>query len=349
MSRVYFLHLNAGLNDSNVGDYQLDTLMHGMCSIDVEVHTNLRWWWLLTEEKDKNPSRFTKLWGRGFSSSGILDEHPKIVTNPIKTKRGELDTVYDLCIIGIHHTLNGLPNEAKANVVRTAQLNVLADKYAIIDGHDFPHMPQDDFGPDTTYFKRELTVENEERAKPISFAFPERKILKPDLLNYFKKRDIAPLIPVCQNVNPDYMKTYVYDDEKSYYDMYQTSVLALTSKKGGWDTMRHLEILANRCIPIFVDLELCPQSTLWNFPKDLCFLARQYVDLNLTDGSTYDPMAPLPHCGVVKIGDPGKIKNPTEKRMAEIFEIQKQLFRYFKENLLTSCLAKYVLKESLKG
>ena len=51
--------------------------------------------------------------------------------------------------------------------------------------------------------------------------------------------------------------------------MYRQSMFALTSKKGGWDCLRHYEILAAGCIPIFEDLDSCPPDTLVSFPKKI--------------------------------------------------------------------------------
>jgi len=39
--------------------------------------------------------------------------------------------------------------------------------------------------------------------------------------------------------------------------------------KGGWDCMRHYEILANGCIPYFIDLDQCDVRTMAFLPKEL--------------------------------------------------------------------------------
>jgi hypothetical protein len=62
-------------------------------------------------------------------------------------------------------------------------------------------------------------------------------------------------------------------EEASYRKMYQESRFALTCKKGGWDALRHYEILANGCIPVFTDLSKCPEDTLTMFPKREMFRA----------------------------------------------------------------------------
>ena len=40
-------------------------------------------------------------------------------------------------------------------------------------------------------------------------------------------------------------------------------------KKGGWDCMRHYEIMANGCLPLFVDFDNCPDTTMTSLDRDL--------------------------------------------------------------------------------
>ena len=37
--------------------------------------------------------------------------------------------------------------------------------------------------------------------------------------------------------------------------------------KGGWDCLRHYEILMNGCIPLFLDIKNCPKDTISTLPK----------------------------------------------------------------------------------
>jgi hypothetical protein len=94
---------------------------------------------------------------------------------------------------------------------------------------------------------------------PISFSIPASKI-RTTVLE--KTRHTASLIP-------GDLSTYTFTDEASYYEGYATSVFGKTWRKGGWDCMRHYEILANGCIPWFVDLDKCPERTITHFPKKL--------------------------------------------------------------------------------
>lgn len=94
---------------------------------------------------------------------------------------------------------------------------------------------------------------------PIGFSIHDSKIVS----NIQEKSQLlAPLIP-------GDVKTYIYRDEKTYYDDYKKSWFGITHKKAGWDCMRHYEILACGCIPLFKDLESCPNDTMTFFPKNI--------------------------------------------------------------------------------
>lgn len=94
---------------------------------------------------------------------------------------------------------------------------------------------------------------------PIGFSIPESKVLEhiPE-----KDQDFAYVIP-------GHQETYIFDQEDEYYKDYQHSFFAITKKKCGWDCLRHYEILANGCIPYFLDLDECPEKTMAFFPKEL--------------------------------------------------------------------------------
>ena len=77
-----------------------------------------------------------------------------------------------------------------------------------------------------------------------------------------KKRFLAPYIPGSKY-------TFGVGQEEEYYQMYRDSMFAITQKKGGWDCLRHYEIMANGCMPIFMGLDKCPEATLHGFPKEL--------------------------------------------------------------------------------
>ena len=131
------------------------------------------------------------------------------------------------------------------------------NKIIVIDGEDEQHIHKSyDLG--ILYFKREL-IYNADRLYPISFAIPTNKIT----FNTNKTRAYA----IC---DPRDRNTYIYKTEEDYYKGYQEACFGFTMKKAGWDCMRHYEILANDCIPSFIDIGNCPDRTMIHFPKELC-------------------------------------------------------------------------------
>jgi hypothetical protein len=95
---------------------------------------------------------------------------------------------------------------------------------------------------------------------PISFSIPPEKIV--DAVPP-KKRLLAHIIP-------GDLSTYIYKTEEDYYQGYKDSYFGITTKKAGWDCMRHYEILANGCIPLFQNIWNIPPNTMVNFPKEIC-------------------------------------------------------------------------------
>ena len=122
---------------------------------------------------------------------------------------------------------------------------------------------------------------------PVTFSFPEEKIVNALPI---KTKILSDLIP-------DRPETYIYGNETDYYNEYRTSFFATTVKKGGWDCMRHYEIMGNGCIPYFPDIEICPTNTLALLPKDLLiegnslyakFKGRRLEDLSDADIQQYN-------------------------------------------------------------
>ena len=140
---------------------------------------------------------------------------------------------------------------------------------------------------------------------PISFCIPECKIIKQ--LDR-KERTFAFIIPGDG-------RTYIYGNEKDYYEGYAKSIFGVTKKKSGWDCMRHYEILANGCIPWFENLEACPPQTMTHLPKQL-------------------------------ILDTMKEANENRLTMDRALEISQTLLDYTRTHLTTKAMASYVLKTS---
>ena len=146
---------------------------------------------------------------------------------------------------------------------------------------------------------------------PIGFSIPEEKIVKQIPV---KERDFA-------RINTFDKCGYFFEYEEDYYADYQRSFFAITRKKAGWDCMRHYEILANGCIPYFLDLELSGPDTLTFFPKKLVLEA-----MNLRGVS------------------PGSIDHAKFNR-AKYDQLLMELLAHTREHLTTKSMANYILKK----
>ena len=145
---------------------------------------------------------------------------------------------------------------------------------------------------------------------PISFSIPKCKIVKkvPNKTKWFG------------NCIPGDVSTYIFNNERDYYNDYSSSVFGHTKCKGGWDCMRHYEILASGSIPDFRDLYNCPKEILTSLPKDLIFRAMQELG---------------PH-----------IKEPFEKHIEKINSYTEELLEYTRNNCTTEKAALYILEKS---
>ncbi len=201
------------------------------------------------------------LWGKGFSSSYLIDKDTFDRTN-IEEKIK--DKYFDLIIYGaVKRCLDHY------DLVSSIYPS---NKIILIDGDDFVDVhPLSSKHP---YFKRELL---DNKFIPIHFAIPESKITQ---IKLEKTQEYGSIIPG--------QGGYKFDIEQDYYNDYNKSYFGVTMKKAGWDCMRHYEILANNCIPYFTDLHECPPNILTNLPKELLLDARESA--NNFDQSKYFSM-----------------------------------------------------------
>lgn len=149
---------------------------------------------------------------------------------------------------------------------------------------------------------------------PITFSIPEEKIIKEFPI---KTKLLSSLIP-------GQLSTYIYNNETDYYNEYKQSYFAITTKKGGWDCMRHYEILANGCIPYFPNIEDCPKNTMALLPKEL-----------LLDGNNL--YKKLMHKNINEL---------TDEEIDDYNVLVKKCVEYTKTHLTTHKMAKYILEKT---
>lgn len=229
-------------------DYQSDTLLIGLKEllgadvVDANKHHHLY---------DTFPAEeLANMYGKGMTTTRVL---PDLFVDRNDIEGRIYAREFDLVVFGaIWQSHLYLPQ-----VLTTYPF----DRVAFVDGQDEPTLHHL-VGLPVPYFKRELFAHSSATlpgVHPIMFGIPTSKLD----FSHPKTRDVA----IC---DPRDTSTYIYDDEASYYAGYGEARFGVTTRKAGWDCMRHYEILANGAIPAFLDIADCPPPTLEWFPKARC-------------------------------------------------------------------------------
>ena len=325
--KILFIHSEG--NSTHYNDYMSDLLLHGLRQLlGFQVIDYPGSWYMYSDEilnrlYDKN-----KLWGKGLTIKNTLNNYNSIDRTDIEKKIQ--NKYFDLVIYSsIRRSDLFLESVIKYN-----------NKFLFIDGED-DNFIDERYSNSGLYFKREL-VNNKSNLIPISFAVPKEKILKN--INEKPTNLLAPLIPGKLN-------TYIYEDEKTYYNMYANSIFGITNKKLGWDSLRHYEILMNGCIPLFLNIENCPKLTLTTLPKD------RLLDIYNNFHRILQLYSPFKiykkkFLSIKKIFSyiPNVFKNKSAptflKNNSKVLEIKNELLNYTHQRLTTESLAKYVLSKN---
>jgi hypothetical protein len=151
----------------------------------------------------------------------------------------------------------------------------------ILDGEDTGHIHRH-AARRFIYFKRELLPKSSyyynyklippflynraqlypDTVQPIAFCIPEQKIR----LSPMEKKTVLPLHIVDPEVKdyPAFRQsenalTHIFDQEADYYQNLSEARFGITTKRGGWDCLRHYEIAANGTLQCFKNLEEKPE------------------------------------------------------------------------------------------
>ncbi len=327
--KILYLH-SSNEDKDHYNDYMSDLLLHGLRELysDQVVDYPGCWYMYSDEILNRNYDK-KKLWGKGFTIKNTLNNYKNIDRDDIKRKIQ--NKYFDLIIYGsIRRSNLFLDDVIKYN-----------NKFLFVDGED-DNIEDKKYSQLGLYYKRELD-NKKQNVLPISFAIPKDKILKE--VDQKPNNLLAPLVP-------GKLKTYIYNNEKSYYEMYSKSIFAITNKKAGWDCLRHYEILMNGCIPLFLDLNSCPQSTMTTIPKKQLLEVFNNFEKVL---SLYNPLKIYKkkflslrkiYNFLMNFTNDRDVSNFMSKN-PNIIEIKHELLDYTKKNLTTENLAKYVLDNKI--
>ncbi|MFK7954577.1 MAG: hypothetical protein AB8B96_00650 [Lysobacterales bacterium] len=189
------------------------------------------------------------LYGKGFTLWRMLSDIP-VDRNAIESRvrRGD----FDLIIFGSIRRQRSVFWPYLRSGLFTGKSR---GRFLFLDGQD------GDRSFDTArlfgrYFKREYGRRTSRWVRPISFSIPAAKIRQtpPEKTQQFARHvqcDEAYKLP---EVQAQCARDYLFDTESDYYNDLAQSRFGITMKKGGWDCMRHYEIAANHCVPVFFQL-----------------------------------------------------------------------------------------------
>lgn len=228
------------------------------------------------------PARRQQLYGRGF---GLYAGLPDIAVDRLQLDSQLAEGRFDAVVFSDIHRTYGrfvelLPRLGKVRV-------------AVLDGADSPAMypyagqywrrPECWLLPRAhsrfLYFKREWTEETlhyryyrllpkglarhvpaPRNLRPTAFAFPDEKILEgagPAKAGLFPRHIVDPEVRA-RVVGAS--AAYAFDTEADYYADLRQARFGITTRRAGWDCLRHYEIAANGAVPCFRDLAAKPST-----------------------------------------------------------------------------------------
>ena len=257
-------------NNAVLPDYLHDSVFHGLRELYGEFVVDANKLWYLYKDADLfNEKNFEKLrkplHGWGYTYGGNLNSSDIDRTDLHQKIKHQY---FDLIVFGI---CRGDPrNPEKAIYERDDLLNVALDTYppnrlVFLDGSDGQDIKRHDLFNKGFYFKRENTG----IGYPIWFAIPKEKFN----FNYTKNKLFSNNIPAHNRQN------YFHFTEESYYSDFGESFFGITCKKGGWDCMRHYEIMSQGALPYFVDIEHAPEQTMPLINRNFCKEVRELIDI----------------------------------------------------------------------
>jgi hypothetical protein len=245
-------------------DYQSDTIYHGLIENNIEVYETHYPSYMLSSFDN-----LSGIYGKGFTMFGKLNYTPRVEPQNIILEKIK-SRFYDIIIYGCVYTHDYFPKRQCLDYIDEVKKYYPKEKVHFIDGSDdtWNYAHSNGLSSHGIIWKTHLIDYG--AGNPISFGIPETQLIKN---NPNKEKLFATIIP-------GNLDTYVFNNEVDYYKDYAKSYYGITWKKAQWETMRHYEILANKCIPYFSDIEDCPPLCMINFPKELIKETNKYARRN---------------------------------------------------------------------
>jgi len=225
---------------------------------DYECFTNAALPWLYN---DFPPSHMHELYGRGFTLYCRLPSCCK----PVVLEREEiLEKIKSRYFNSIIYT----SVRRESDLIDYASKSYSRSEIISIDGNDDSKIDTY-IASRSLYLKRELLLIPRllSIAYPLNFVFPFSSHTTPlEAPIEHKTHILSPIEPSSR---------YSFCSDEEYYSSYSKSFFALTTLKGGWDCLRHYEIIFSGSLPFFPDISYCPSTCLSSYPKHLQLIANK--------------------------------------------------------------------------
>lgn len=170
-----------------------------------------------------------------------------LYTYPINDINNDLRNNFD----NIDFILYGVTNAY--GITDYPELNNKCKNIWYIDGHDHDYIQK------KPCFKREMFKE-EDGVFPTGFGIPKEQIRHINFNN--KSQLFQKTVPYHSIFKPatdlGTRFHHIFKDENEYFNDMSISWFGLTSKKGGWDSLRHYEIIASGACLLFRDYDKKP-------------------------------------------------------------------------------------------
>ena len=247
-------------------DYLADSLLHGLVSLGLEVFDCPRKHVLYTGHEMCSDAPQLGVRGHGFTLYGLLPNRP--VDRSFVIQRLEAGW-FDLVVIGqiwrqwgqlldLAPWLQKVPLALLDGDDDTRLFHRSATRFRRYGWQPFPIRSGRCY-----YLKREWQGQGSQDPRcevlPASFSIPAEKIRQVDLAS--KHQTLASHCVDTEVAQACGLRTsYAFASEKAYYDDLAASRFAVTTKRGGWDCLRHYEIAAAGAVPCIRELEVKPAS-----------------------------------------------------------------------------------------
>ena len=144
-------------------------------------------------------------------------------------------------------------------------------------------------------------------------------------------------------------KIMTYSDEWLSMQLHRSSYFAFTHRRGGFECMRHHEILSNGVVPYYVDLKLVPERTLRHLPKALIWKAMTMPGVRHVGYSERESEGTLDKGHFFRSGVHIQFRHPAKIDFAEFdkkayFDIADDMLEHVKRQMTSLAFVSYMLR-----